>query len=301
MRTTALAAALATLLQFTAGSAWAWSAGGHMVTAAIAYDDLKAADPAALKRLLLILEHHPDRGAFQVAAGDLAGEAHDRALFEECARWPDDARGTPFDHPTWHYALRPLGHTSPSGAAANDVDGQAREALALNARVLADPRAPQAERAVALCWVVHVLADMHQPLHAAQRLGSDGAGDHGGATALVVDPVDGTTISLHWLWDLAIERSTDPLKVADDARGLEAGGDQPPAAAGDADALFQTVSKESYALAETVAYGAQAPLAAGSAPAPVSPAYGQRMKAIAALRAVTAGHRIASLLRAAAQ
>src|SRR5262245_29642778 len=61
---TACAAAL-----FLASGAHAWTRPGHMVTAAIAYDDLAAGDGAVIARLGELLAQHPDRGAFEVASG----------------------------------------------------------------------------------------------------------------------------------------------------------------------------------------------------------------------------------------
>src|SRR5262245_23338691 len=98
----ALALACALLL-FPANS-FAWSRPGHMVSAAIAYDDLAPADGAIIDKIAGIIPRHPDRGAFEVAIDRTTGRERALRLFMECARWPDDARGTTYDHPTWHYA-----------------------------------------------------------------------------------------------------------------------------------------------------------------------------------------------------
>ena len=59
--------------------------------------------------------------------------------------------------------------------------------------VLADPNANKALRVFALKWVVHLVGDLHQPLHVAR------AEDKGGNTVPVWFEKDST--NLHWLWD----------------------------------------------------------------------------------------------------
>ena len=136
-----------------------------MLTAAIAFDDLNVRDAAAIDTIAEIITHHPDRGPFVVAVDRATGQERALRLMMECARWPDDARGTLFDHPTWHYADRPI---ATEGAHAPDAtSGQAIEALQLNFLEASDPKAPASDRAQALCWVMHLTGDIHQPLHTA--------------------------------------------------------------------------------------------------------------------------------------
>ncbi len=292
----ARSAALALIMAVVcAGQALAWSRSGHMVTAAIAYDDLAARDPALLARAVALLDHHPDRGPFQVAVGAASGEDKARRLLAECARWPDDARGTPFDHPTWHYADAPV---AAAGAVApmRTRSGEAFEAFALNVRVLADPQASEAERALALCWVLHLGGDIHQPLHAAQLFSRDfPGGDPGGSLEYVQDPVGGAPITLHWFWDVIVARSDAPADVAAQARVLEIKYPRPAGAASAKD--FPAWADESYRLATDVAYreppGAMTPAAAPAVPK----AYLDPATAIAERRLATAGHRLADILQ----
>lgn len=81
------------------------------------------------------------------------------------ARWPDDIRGDrAWDHPEWHYINAPLTRDGVSGsppAAPNILT-----ALEQASEVLQKPSSTDAEKAVALCWVFHLVGDVHQPLHA---------------------------------------------------------------------------------------------------------------------------------------
>lgn len=191
----------------------AWSRPGHMVTAAIAYEELNAQDRKVLERIVALAERHPDRGAFEVAIAGARGDERGRRIFLELARWPDDTRGSIHDHPTWHYSSRPLvDKASPPGKTPDDVaQGSAIEAFALNLSVAADPRASAPERAVALCWVFHLVGDMHQPLHSASQFSQRfPEGDRGGGLQYVRDAKTNEPVTLHWFWDDAVSREGEP-------------------------------------------------------------------------------------------
>lgn len=293
-----------------AGSAAAWTRPGHMVTAAIAYDEIVRLRPDLLPVLARILDAHPDRGPFQVAIDRTTGAERDRRMFLECARWADDARLTAHDHPTWHAALWPVvaadapAETRARLARRGDrPSGEALEALALNRAVLADPRASDGERAVALCWVLHVTGDIHQPLHTAERFSAAWPdGDGGGGKPQVRDPLTGAPIALHWLWDDSISRSglaADADKRAREivARHPRAG--LPELKAGAAD-FAAWAREESYPLAVRFAYGAEPPTAADAAAAPPVPdAYWQALRTHAERRVALAGYRMAEVVIAA--
>jgi hypothetical protein len=277
-------------------SASAWSRPGHMVAAAIVYDELKRRDPKALALIVRLAAAHPDRGAFEVAVGRAEGEEADRRRFLELARWPDDARGTIYDHPTWHYRLKPVAqHGFPVPA---DESGDGLEALALAIRTAGNARAAPAERATALAWILHIAADLHQPLHAGERFGPDWPqGDQAGSKTFVRDPESGKPISLHWLWDDAVSRDGTAEGAFAKAKALEARFPRASFArqieAGDARSWLQ----ESYALAQGLAYRMDAPNAtrreaATSAPEP----YRAALEQAAAGRLTLSGYRLSDLL-----
>lgn len=282
---------------FVATQAGAWSRPGHMVTAAIAYRDLQA-DPAVRAAILDLLEAHPDRGPFEVAIDRTTGEARARRLFYECARWPDDARGTAYDHPTWHYAARPvMGKDAPTGSR-DAIEGNAIEAFALNFRVLADHKASKAERAVALCWVMHLVGDIHQPLHTAQlfsRAYPDG--DQLGSKQFVRATAQSEPVTLHWFWDDSVHQSGTQESV--EARAAELGtkppgSDQPARAT-----VFATwAAKESYPAAAELAYRSDLVSSQQPVDAPTLPRrYVDDAHRMAEERVTSAGHRLATVLR----
>lgn len=213
-----------------------------MLIALIAYDALT---PEKQDALTSLLEAHPR------FAGDLApavpptlvtrGERA-RWLFAHAATWPDVIRGqVEYDHGTWHYVNLPLElraqHLSGCRQARRElpaslrriaeVDAERRArgepaipsgdsiavALPRNRQTLADPTAPREARALALTWVLHLVADAHQPLHGValftrQRFVT---GDRGGNDILL-----GARGSLHRVWDglLGEDTSLAGLDVA---------------------------------------------------------------------------------------
>lgn len=232
-----------------------------MVTAAITYEELRAQDPKVLERIIALAERHPDRGAFEVAIAGAKGEERGRRIFLELARWPDDARGSIHDHPTWHYSSRPLiNKASPPAKSVEDVpQGSATEAFALNFSVAADSRAPATERAVALGWVFHLVGDMHQPMHSASQVSQRFPdGDRGGNLQYVRDPQTNEPVTLHWFWDDAVSREGETeeatRRAADLMRRLPRAQFKELKPFKNANE-FSAWAQESYELASAVAYG----------------------------------------------
>jgi hypothetical protein len=246
---------------FHCSAVLAWSSPGHMVTAAIAYEELRAQDPKVLERIIALAERHPDRGAFAVAIGGAKGEERGRRIFLELARWPDDTRGSIHDHPTWHYSSRPLINEAspPSNTPADIAQGSAIEAFALNLSVSADSRASATDRAVALCWVFHLVGDMHQPLHAVSQVSKRfPEGDRGGGMQFIRDARTNEPITLHWFWDDAVSREGEPEAAM--RRATELMRKLPRSQFKELKAFqnpseFSAWAQESHDLAATVSYG----------------------------------------------
>jgi hypothetical protein len=298
-----LPAAVTVVLTLAATPAAAWTRPGHMVSAAIAYQDLMATDPDVVREILRIIEAHPDRGPFEVAVGRDLGAARERSKFVEIARWPDDVRGGALDHPTWHYRLRPIldRQAPPPAGTAGREHGAALEAFSLNVAVARDPEAPLADRAVALCWLFHIVGDIHQPFHNSERYGAEWlGGDKGGAQVFVTDPVTGQPIALHWFWDDSINRS--PATAEAFARATDLSSRYPRASfaelkPGDAQAIARW-SDESYSLAGSLGYRADAPRATSLEAAKPAPSAYLRDATVAAEQRLTlSGYRLADLLR----
>jgi len=112
------------------------------------------------------------------------------------SEWADEVRGTAAARPAWHYDDVPICGTRDKTSYC--PGGQCNtEQLKRLIGVLADARTPARERDEALKWVVHLVGDLHQPLHAADN------GDHGGN--LVPVALEGVHTrgreNLHRAWD----------------------------------------------------------------------------------------------------
>lgn len=284
--------------------AMSWTRPGHMVTAAIAFEELESTDPAIIDRLAAVLDSHPDRGSFEVAEDRSEGRERALRLMMECARWPDDARLTVHDQPSWHVQLRPVvrAEDPPPTMPEDDIIMDGREAFALNARVMANPEATAAQRAVALCWVMHLAGDVHQPLHAAQLFSSAYPnGDRAGGLQFVIDPLSNRPETLHWFWDDSVHRSGDITSVRARATSLqdrfpraslrEAAA---PAVAGD----YPAWAAESYDIAVSLAYAYGVVGGPSLADARALPdAYVRETVSVAERRVTLAGYRMADILR----
>jgi hypothetical protein len=211
---TALIAAV--VLTAMASSLSAWDHPGHMTSAAIAYAEIESQRPELIEKIGALLLAHPDPAPFWVASGDAKGNERTRLWFIEAARWPDDAKFTPVDRPNWHSArwaivVEDAAPELEAAAAAREGElaGQAIEALRLNFGEMANPESSPKDRARALSWVLHIMGDIHQPMHVSDLFSVEYPTGHAAATmSYVADPLSDSTIPLHLLWDSNTLRTT---------------------------------------------------------------------------------------------
>jgi hypothetical protein len=172
-----------------------------MVTGMLARDRLAVADPAALSAVEALMAQHPDAARFRPHLGDSTGAERSRRMLAWMARWPDDVRETAEDRPDWHYAVKVVHGWTWAGWY---TAGKAFGAYADNLAIARDSKAPAARRAVALCWVLHLAGDMHQPLHRGHRMDWGWRKTDRAATIAFVRRVPGgPAMDLHESWDSA--------------------------------------------------------------------------------------------------
>lgn len=156
----------------SSSQAFGWGATGHRVAAEIAEGYLS---PEA-----------------RLAVDDILGAE----TLAEASTWPDFMRADPdeFWQKTanpWHYVTVPPGKTYEDVGAPEQ--GDAVSALEKFSRTVRDPEASADHRALALRFIVHIVADLHQPLHAGN--GEDRGGNDFEITYF------GEPTNLHRLWD----------------------------------------------------------------------------------------------------
>jgi hypothetical protein len=294
---------LACAVLLTVGSGLAWNRAGHMATGAIAFDDLQRSAPAALARVVAILQQHPQyESRWKQQLAGRSAEDQGRLLFMLAARWPDDVRGDKaFDHPMWHYIdypykppAQPDSVPAPTPAPENIV-----EAFRQNVAIV-QSSAPDDQKAVALCWIFHLMGDAHQPLHTVSLFTTEFPdGDRGGNLFFIrPDPSRSTTENLHAYWDnilLTDDRyePTHELALRLEKRSARAPGKFP------AESQFTKWTRESFDLAVSTVYrkgkleiGANRNLGA-----PLPRGYHSQAERAAERQVALAGHRLADFLR----
>lgn len=335
MRRTVLGLAIALTLTLALPRADAWNSIGHMAVAKLAYDQLDAKQQLALVQLL---KAHPHHQAFLAASRPPEIDNEVEWVVLRSAVWPDwirprknDSRGasvTRFHRGEEHYITIPYflpadekffaGKSLVSPDTPNIVD-----ALKLRCNDLRTKNAAAEDRAVAACWIFHLVGDLHQPLHTVSYFSPDPAfakGDFGGNTFAI--KANGRPMRLHTFWDDLLGEDVDynddspkhqahlyreAVKAADRLRG-------PKLPDADQDRLaknrtFESWARESHHLARTVAYqkadgtGLLKPIAVNfNAPLPdtaeeVGPAYIQSAQTTADRQIVLAATRLAERIK----
>src|SRR4051812_39800330 len=234
MRTLTIALAVAVL--WPAGQALAWWDEGHMQIAYVAYKKLT---PAVRDRADALLKLNPDYADWTAGAPEGQEKLY---AFVHAATWPDDIKMkldyyddqvtdstakqiVPYGHlkhTYWHYkdALFSADDTPLPRPDAVDAVSQLKLMIA---KLPANTDASEPLRSYSLSWMIHLVGDLHQPLHAIARYSAalpDKGGDRGGNEVQVV-AANGATLALHAYWDgifgairLCSARSSMPTMVA---------------------------------------------------------------------------------------
>lgn len=235
MRHNILSIAAAVALALVASCASAWNGTGHSVIAEIAWQQLT---PELRQSIVETLKRHPRFGEdfIQRMPREVDGagqETQDRWIFWHAATWPDVARGirgpdrSVYDRGTWHYINGPiyldrsdknalagrltvnLSFDYPTAMA--EREWNLVQATKHATAILRDAGAPAPERAVAYCWLFHLVGDSHQPLHSCALFSASRfpKGDRGGND---IPLTQGD--KLHSLWDglLGSTRNVNSVK-----------------------------------------------------------------------------------------
>jgi hypothetical protein len=208
-------------LLLATGQGRAWNKPGHMLSAAIAYKELP---PATRSKVVQLLKKHPyytaSRWKKYMQQQNVPTQDQGLFLFMQAARWPDDARGTSYDHPAWHFIDfpyvppgQPGSITGPPPPADNLING-----FIANQGVVTNLSRTARDRAAALAWLFHLTGDVHQPLHTVSMFSTQYSGPEGdrGATRFYIRPSPGAgTVSLHSFWDNVLIGSTNQYRPVD--------------------------------------------------------------------------------------
>ena len=169
--------AFATVLIFLlcSSQAWAWGSEGHRIVAEIAEQYLQPTTAHEVRDLLAI---------------------ENATTLAEVANWADEIRGQRRNTAPWHFVDIPV------SAPAYDPKRDCPRGNCVVAKIdefvaeLRDRKLPPPQRLEALKFVVHFIADVHQPLHASNN-------DDRGGNEIKVEFL-GHRTNLHAVWDTGI-------------------------------------------------------------------------------------------------
>jgi len=295
-----------------AGQAFAWNDRGHMTVAYIAYKQLT---PTARDRVNALLQLNPKykdwSDAVDKQVPGASADDKNTMIFMIAATWadgikrdssytqdgsdkgnrpdgsPDPGKNTGYDdllmHKYWHFIDTPF---STDGTALPPIPTpNAQERIALFRTVLSST-SPDPLKSYDLTWLLHLVGDVHQPLHAATRVSSgDPNGDAGGNLVTL----DCSKCELHAFWDDLLGTQSALKTVVKAARKLpkaEAG------LAGKSDEKDWIA--ESFQAAQQTVY--VPPVGPGEGPFTLSTAYKKAAGSLAKKRVALAGARLANLI-----
>lgn len=205
-----------------ASTSWGFSPGGHRVIAEIAWRQL---DESSRKNYVSLIKQHPRFeedfvGWMPDSVRDGDDALRDHWIFLEAACWADYPSGYKDEQLKWKYRRGPWHYINfPTYLSESDADridlstvnrsehfgGPFRDqyrlniiqAIKANWAGLRDENRTSEQRAIHLCWVMHLLGDSHQPLHSTALFTPDvfPRGCRGG------NEIDVDEANLHSIWD----------------------------------------------------------------------------------------------------
>lgn len=306
------------LWALTATAALAWNHVGHKAVAGVAYERLT---PAARAKVDALIRSHPDYQSWLATApADEAGRA--RHAFMQASYWPDTIKGDvrfydeskPEPPPTpklggfpdmkrrtnWHYiniAFSPDGTPFPPPPPVN-VLTQIKTILGV---IGVDPApapgsvAAEQDPAYLLPWLIHLVGDVHNPMHCTSRWKKDQVdprtgkpwSDLGGNGVSVVG-----AYNLHAYWDDALGITDTPSFVDGVVKVLQKKGEE-----GAEIKDPETWVNEGARLAESVCYnfGSEGK-GTKEDPVKLPDEYSIKARELARERAALAGRRLAAVL-----
>jgi S1/P1 Nuclease len=314
MRKTCFALAVLAVAAPAPSSAW-WDE-GHMQIAAVAYDQLTPAVRAKVDALIRLNPAYPRWIA------SFPPEKAARYAFIRAATWADDIKGPELSytddgnkpsgpnagqnvgyydtlmHKYWHFEDIPFS-TDGTTLEPTDPVNAATQIKALTTGLSPSSGLPDDVRSYDLVWLLHLVGDAHQPLHATSRFSHDHVhGDRGGNDVKVV-PATGETNALHGYWDGLLGSYSTPQGAVLDA--IVQSDTRLPAA--DATLAAETNPddwfRESEKLAEDVAYAG--PLHDCTQTCQLDRQYETNARTTARAQAALAAARLANLINAALQ
>ena len=285
-----LALVIVFLIICTPSISLGWGAGGHMMTAHIAFSRL---NPKARAKAMELL-------AIEIDPADVTRQSKD---FVNASHWADDLR--PFSEFDSLKQLHFIDQPFPPSSHLPAIDPEnIVKALEDNVNIL-KTSTDKNEQAKALRLIIHFVGDIHQPLHCTTRVSvANPDGDRGGNLFKIKILKNGKLkdSNLHSYWDNGIGAfppsgdnfAPPPLRTIAPAANQARAGNPPtnPALKLNDPFNFEAWAEESFKLGQDVVYKG---IQIGRKP---TPAYNQKALRVARQRVAWGGYRLAALLNA---
>lgn len=303
MRSLALAACAALLL--SSSTALAWNGRGHMMVADVAWKKLT---PATRSRVIELLRLNPD---FATWVQGIPIAKRGEVAFMRASKWADDiksragytngnvsepgaAGGSGYDdmlqHRYWHFKDKPFSLDGAPLEQPYDINAETQIIAFRN--ILGSIKSDEV-KSYSLVWLVHLVGDVHQPLHATTRFSKAPDdlknGDRGGNKIKIKACASCSESNLHSYWDGLMGKGETPSSLFSAVAALPAA---PSAAANNTDVASWI--DDSFAKAKDVAYAA--PIKNGVGPYTLTTTYKTSAKTLARKRVALAGARLAKLI-----
>ena len=241
-----------------------WHSPGHRLIAELVWQNMSAGTQRRASELLKQHPHYKELLAAHVPAGVDEGEW----AFLTAAVWPDMVS------PGWEGKIEDIAkydvypHVSEYAFMLADETNRAliekfviakpnAETVLSNAFLtVRNANASPRERAVQLCWALHLCGDLHQPLHAATLVTKEHPrGDGVGGHHIVLDG-EGKAVAMHMFWDGLAGMDESYAALAETARAMAADRKLKRATRGDLEKNTTVASwvQESFRLAVGFAY-----------------------------------------------
>jgi S1/P1 Nuclease len=309
--------AVALCLVLFSSSSQAWFNVGHMAVAYVAYQQLTAEKKVRVAALLKKNPYYNKQWKALIPAGAPADQ-RDLMLFMIAATWPDEIKekgsvyqndgdtpptdgsawtntgyGDLKQHKYWHFIDIPFAQDGTTSLAAIPSPN-AETQIAVFRQTLTSGSNDKL-KSYDLVWLLHLVGDVHQPLHSTTRISAgELAGDFGGnGVKIDAAALGNTNKKLHLFWDSLpgdAPQASDALAAAITYAKTLAPAD--PVLAKKADAADWI--NESLNIAETFVYSN--PIGAGDGPFTITTAYKDQAQKIANERVALAGQRLANII-----
>jgi len=294
-----------------ASPSFAWNDRGHMTVAYIAYKRLNSHARERVDALLKLNPAYADWVAtIEKQVPNTSQEDKNLMIFMLAATWPDKIKGdkayksdgsdrgnrpdgspnptrnTGYDdfliHKYWHFIDTPFS-TDGTPLPAIPIPN-AQERIGVFRATLASD-SPDALKSYDLVWLIHIVGDIHQPLHTTTRISSaEPQGDAGGNTV----KLSCAKCELHFFWDDLLGTGNDLKTVTKAARKI------PKADSSIASKMDEQIwVSEGYQTAKQFVYAS--PVEAGNGPFTVTPTYKKTADKVAKQRVALAGARLAKI------